>query len=712
MVKYNEKKGNTPPPSSLAQGEQLHTQAVNYHMRGHLENAERAYNEAIKIGYLHEGIFSNLGVIRKNAGNPYEAIDLYKKAIKINPNYSEAHANLGNIYKELGNLDLALASTLKSVELKPENPIAFMILSDIYQGLGNSDLAIGSTLKSIELNPNNPSAHVKLGEIYQDLGNFDQALDSTLKSLTLKPINPSAFHNLKKFYGKISLNPTNAQNVTQVYELLLHQKDISHRDLSNLFLQAFLSTIQAAGSAENLITQNNIALNNLAADWRFRKSLTLLIPPYKDAELFFTRLRKEILIFAIERKRISPQLELLSEALATQCYLNEYCYNQSIEETKLLKKLIDTALESQDALNKHLAIISCYVPILQVGFRKELICNYPITSEERQDFINVQFHEPEQEKTIKAILEKSSARITDSISQNVQKMYEENPYPRYRHAIHIGSEFARTAAEAIKRETTAQKLEFPEQFNQLISEPKILIAGCGTGNQIINASRYKNAKITAIDLSCSSLAYAVRTSKEYKMNNISFKKMDLLKASELGEMFDIIECGGVLHHMDNPTNGLSALVQQLKPGGYIKLCLYSEIARKVIVDARKIIHTLGLESTPESIRDFRRKVLHGEIEELLNLPEKFVDFFSLSECRDLCFHVQEHRFTTDQLKDLLDAQGLIFCGFMLPDQVKKLYQEQYPEDNGMTSLKNWGKFEKENPSTFSAMYHFWTQKPF
>ena len=160
--------------------------------------------------------------------------------------------------------------------------------------------------------------------------------------------------------------------------------------------------------------------------------------------------------------------------------------------------------------------------------------------------------------------------------------------------------------------------------------------------------------------------------------------------------------------MDTP--GLSKLIQQLKPGGYIKLGLYSEITRKVIVEARKTIQTLGINSTPESIRNFRKKVLDGEIKELLDLPKFLSDFYSLSECRDLCFHVQEHRYTTESLRQLLDSHGLTFCGFMVPEQVKKLYQEIYPEDTDMTSLFNWGEFEEEHPSTFICMYQFWACK--
>ena len=36
-------------------------------MRGDLVNAEKAYRAAIKTGYLHPAIFSNLGVICKNS---------------------------------------------------------------------------------------------------------------------------------------------------------------------------------------------------------------------------------------------------------------------------------------------------------------------------------------------------------------------------------------------------------------------------------------------------------------------------------------------------------------------------------------------------------------------------------------------------------------------------------------------------------------------
>ena len=103
----------------------------------------------------------------------------------------------------------------------------------------------------------------------------------------------------------------------------------------------------------------------------------------------------------------------------------------------------------------------------------------------------------------------------------------------------------------------------------------------------------------------------------------------------------MIECSGVLHHMQDPARGLAALNSKLKPGGYIKIGLYSKLARQNVSAARELIQTLGLQSTPEGIRGFRKQIFNDDQHELKGLSVLVNDFYSLSECRDLCFHVQE-----------------------------------------------------------------------
>ena len=111
------------------------------------------------------------------------------------------------------------------------------------------------------------------------------------------------------------------------------------------------------------------------------------------------------------------------------------------------------------------------------------------------------------------------------------------------------------------------------------------------------------------------------------------------------------------------------------------------------------------------MRNFRQQIITGKLERLNNLPNISRDFYSLSEFRDLCFHVQEERFTTKSLQKLLDDENLEFCGFMLPKKVKEAYQQRFPKDNDCLSLDGWGEFEEIFPSTFQGMYQFWAYKP-
>lgn len=355
-------------------------------------------------------------------------------------------------------------------------------------------------------------------------------------------------------------------------------------------------------------------------------------------------------------------------------------------------------------------IIGCYTPIYDIASRED-INKYPINSDESKAFIDTQYNDVETEKSIKARLN-SSNEITDKISLAVQKMYEENPYPQYKHADHTHPHFAKPTAEFISLETTIANPSFNHELLAPNSRPKILIAGCGTGNQVINASRYKNAQITAIDISKNSLSYAARKTQGYKMQNVQLQQLDILDAKSLPNSYDVIECSGVLHHMQDPARGLAALNSKLKPGGYIKIGLYSKLTRQNVTAARELIKSLGIQSTPEEIRDFRRRIFNDDHHELKNLSILMNDFYSLSECRDLCFHVQEHQFTTESLQKLLEAENLEFCGFMVPEAIKMAYHRSFPEDTNGTSLSNWGEFENNNPTTFQSMYQFWSYKPF
>lgn len=145
----------------------------------------------------------------------------------------------------------------------------------------------------------------------------------------------------------------------------------------------------------------------------------------------------------------------------------------------------------------------------------------------------------------------------------------------------------------------------------------------------------------------------------------------------------------------------------------MKIGLYSKIARKQIADAREIIKQRKIISTPDNIREFRHEIKEmpssqeSGLKELANLN----DFFSMSMCRDLLFHAQEHRFSLPHIEAVLKNLRMKFLGFEFSDnQIKKQFSLSYPAEDALYSLPLWHEFEMANPNIFLGMYQFWLQK--
>ena len=238
-----------------------------------------------------------------------------------------------------------------------------------------------------------------------------------------------------------------------------------------------------------------------------------------------------------------------------------------------------------------------------------------------------------------------------------------------------------------------------------------LIAGCGTGQQAAGVLQtFGGVDVTAIDLSLASLGYARRMTDTLGLKPITYGQADILELGSLGRSFDVVDSAGVLHHMADPLAGWRVLTGLLRPGGFMRIALYSTVARRDITAARRLIAERGWPATPDGIRAARQAILALPD----GAPEKNVaalsDFFALSDCRDLLFHVQEHTFGLPAIASFLSENELEFLGLEVAPHVGRQYAERFPGDAARTSLDNWNLFEQDNPDTFIATYEFWAQK--
>ncbi|MCB9948919.1 MAG: methyltransferase domain-containing protein [Rhodospirillaceae bacterium] len=287
--------------------------------------------------------------------------------------------------------------------------------------------------------------------------------------------------------------------------------------------------------------------------------------------------------------------------------------------------------------------------------------------------------------------------IAGGVSADVRAQYEENPYPRW-------LSFKRPRPGAWQEEL--RTLAGRSDIAFAVAHPRVLIAGCGTGRQTLarSISYGPDAEILSIDLSRTSLAYAILQARRLGLDGIRFAQADLLALNaDLAGTFDIIEAVGVLHHLARPLDGWRGLLALLRPGGFMRIGLYSSTGRRDINAIRADIRRRGIPATPDAIRAYRRELIRSDDPQARRVVAGIQDVHNLSGCRDLLFHVQEHQFTLPAIADALAVLGLRLFAF----EHHRNMQGPLP---GPADIDGWIAAEAANPDLFRAMYIFWCRK--
>ncbi len=406
-------------------------------------------------------------------------------------------------------------------------------------------------------------------------------------------------------------------------------------------------------------------------------------------EKILTNLRREFLGAA----SLVADLQDLVEALAAQCWNNEYVFAESTDEAKKIADLASRAEKNPTPVVA--AILACYRPLNALPLSIQAAASAVLRRQ--------QVEEPAQEKFLASGLI-SLTEISDGVSTAVRDQYEANPYPRWQ-AIDQAprDQFQHRILKLLPMLTAA---DLPTE-----ARPRILIAGCGTGRHAIEtAVHFSDADLLAIDLSRASLGYAARKADELRLPQIKFAQGDILKLAEYAEKFDVIESTGVLHHLENPLVGWKILRGLLKPRGLMRIALYSRIARQPLSAAKAIMAQNNLAADPAGIRALRQHVLSLANANPLKRITGGDDFYSLSGSRDLLCHVQEHQVSLSEVAVMLQQLGLIFRGFEFPTTAPlAAYHHVFPQDKYGLDLTAWADYEASHPTVFAGMYQFWCQ---
>ncbi|HUE11443.1 MAG TPA: methyltransferase domain-containing protein, partial [Steroidobacteraceae bacterium] len=547
-------------------------------------------------------------------------------------------------------------------------------------------------------------AHVQslnlLGLMAQASGDHRAAVKMFAKAIASDEVNAACRYNAGNSYQALGNRAKAAAHFSQALALGMDAKAVAFI-LQSPVIATYVARI--AGKWPLPVTNVELfgaeSLTPLANDLFLLGAMEAMTLPSLPLEALLGHARAELLRLAGEQGEdngeIDDDIVAFACALARQCFINEYVYVQTETESGLASVLRDRLLQDLASgapiAPLTLAVVAAYFPLHAMPTAEALLRrNWPAAV---AGLLQAQLREPLEEADERTAIA-ALAPVKDSVSLQVMRQYEENPYPRW--TINPLSVFAADRARG-KTIPTAERQ----------AELDILIAGCGTGLHAIQIAQvYPNARLLAIDISLPSLAYARRKTRELGLRNIEYAQADILELGTIGRTFDSIESVGVLHHLAEPTAGWRVLVPLLRPGGRMRIGLYSELARRVIVEARARIAARGYHATTDDIRRCRQDILREAEHWKMLVGAK--DFYTMSGCRDLLFNVMEHRFTIPEIAAFLNDNDLSFLAFEPFDDptVIKKFHEQFPGAADEADLDQWRRFEADHPETFWDMYVF------
>ena len=670
-----------------------------------IEIAIESFKRAIKIKPDFADPYNNLGNALYAGGRVGAAIDVYKKAIEVKPDYALAYYNMGSALQEIDKIEAAIVSYRQATKINPDYADAYNNLGIALWEQGEIAAAIDSYKRAIKINPNYADAYNNMGTALKDKGEIQAAIESYKAAIKIKPDFAVARSNIGAALKEVAFNKPDLGLQSLITKLLdegayVSPKDIAQAAISLVRFDPFLQQTLEKHARGELALALQETITGLS-----RVSLLLglmRVCPITDLGLedLFKSIRSYLLL--LNHKVIeSPEAMHFQSALALQCFTNEYIYDQTAAESAALANLEclvkEGLLIGRQPNSQSILCLASYKALNDYEWSKLLKA-----TSHTQEVLRRQIVEPNEEGRLKSDIA-SLQNITDETSSLVRAQYEENPYPRW---VKLRSSvIPKNIAYIVK----TLNLQLGYQGVLGVESPSILIAGCGTGQHpILTSCRFQNSKVLAVDLSLSSLAYAKRKTKELGIQNIEYMHADILDLEELGRKFDIIESSGVLHHMKDPKAGWRILTNCLRTNGLMQIGLYSELARRDIMEVRREIQRLRLEVNESSMKTFRSTMVNSGKEhhkKIISIP----DFYSSSMLRDLLFHVEEHRFSLLQIKDWVADLGLRFCGFENEGVVRD-FQQIFPQPDDLFNLEKWDSFERMKPESFLGMYQFWCQK--
>ena len=247
------------------------------------------------------------------------------------------------------------------------------------------------------------------------------------------------------------------------------------------------------------------------------------------------------------------------------------------------------------------------------------------------------------------------AGIGDAADDPIGAFYTSHPYPPpvadlQRH---------RQAWESPNRRRAEFHLLWPtSEYRENLD---ILVAGCGTFQAAKHAICWPQARVSAIDISATSLEHTHALARKHNLTNLVATQLPIERVPALDRTFDLIICTGVLHHLADPDAGLRALRSVLRPEGVMHLMVYAPYGCTGVYMLQEYCRRLGIGTSASDIEQ-----LAGALKSLPRhhplsaLVAQSKDFEQADALADTLLNPRDRAYSVPQLFEFIEGAGLEF----------------------------------------------------
>lgn len=190
---------STPTPAAPNHDTAQFEQALAFHRRGQLDDAEALYRALLQKYPRDFDLLHRLGMVQGQRNNFEAAINLIREALTVEPDNPAAHSTLGNCLKGINQHEQALVSYGRALALRPDDADAWNNRGAALRDLKRLDQALQSFDRALAINPGHVVALDNRGTTLSELARPDEALASYNQALAIDPHYVNAHYNLARF---------------------------------------------------------------------------------------------------------------------------------------------------------------------------------------------------------------------------------------------------------------------------------------------------------------------------------------------------------------------------------------------------------------------------------------------------------------------------------------------------------------------------------